>query len=316
MRKTWGPLGGRIAMQILHGYTLPDQPDMNPICRHVWVVKRLSGLGQFFGGIFFLELFVNNKLLPVLCSLFEKMQPAEEMVDGGNDLSKVRGSNPIFCQIQNFWQEYWPWHAKKVYQTQTKHRPKTEITKRRNAHFTHFNQNFQCSPPCQILRTNHPMVETPPPLTGYQQRNARMSALLIPLIVRWREWFLIGVVLLLLLLPQAKKSAKKAWRRWWSTNIFQSKRVLDRDPDLPLRIEDTYCPPNTRCDGGGGGGEEQQQPCCVQRQQQHWQRRGCRGGDQHEGDIPPALNARGGWWCWKTSIGACPRLANLSLVKC
>ena len=182
------------------------------------------------------------------------MQPAEEMVDGGNDLSKVRGSNPIFCQIQNFWQEYWPWHAKKVYQTQTKHRPKTEITKRRNAHFTHFNQNFQCSPPCQILRTNHPMVETPPPLTGYQQRNARMSALLIPLIVRWREWFLIGVVLLLLLLPQAKKSAKKAWRRWWSTNIFQSKRVLDRDPDLPLQIEDTYCPPNTLCDGGGGGG--------------------------------------------------------------
>ena len=77
-------------------------------------------------------------------------------------------------------------------------------------------------PPLPKLDTNHPMVETPPPPTQYQQRNARISALLTPLVVHWWEQFLIGVVLLLLWLLQAKKIAKKAWRWWQSTNIVQT----------------------------------------------------------------------------------------------
>jgi hypothetical protein len=82
-------------MQSFCSYTLPNWLDMNPTCKHEWAIKMLSGSCPFHGGIFqgqrefFLALFVNVDLSSVLCLLFEKMQSAEEMVDGRNDLSEM-----------------------------------------------------------------------------------------------------------------------------------------------------------------------------------------------------------------------------------
>ncbi len=47
----------------------------------------------------FLALVVNINLLPVLCSLFEKMQSAKEMVYGENDLSKVYPSSDVHLEL-------------------------------------------------------------------------------------------------------------------------------------------------------------------------------------------------------------------------
>jgi hypothetical protein len=49
----------------------------------------------------FLALFANVDLLPVLCSLFEKTQPAKEMVDGENNLSKVYPSPKVHFELSS-----------------------------------------------------------------------------------------------------------------------------------------------------------------------------------------------------------------------
>ncbi len=56
----------------------------------------------------------------------------------------------------------------------------------------------------------------------HSKRKARISTLFTPLVVHWRERFLIGVVLPLLWPLKAKKTSKKAQQWWWSTNIVKT----------------------------------------------------------------------------------------------
>jgi hypothetical protein len=60
-------------------------------------------------------------------------------------------------------------------------------------------------PPLPKFGTVHPMVESLPPPIGHSKRNARIGALFTPLVVRWLEQFLIGVVVAF----TSQKSSKK-----------------------------------------------------------------------------------------------------------
>ena len=69
---------------------------------------------------------------------------------------------------------------------------------------------------------------------------------------------------------------------------ISSKRILDKDPDLPLQIGDAYRPPNTLRDGGGGVATTLCMAVATRTAAgMPW------GGNQRGGDVPPAVNGRG-----------------------